>query len=373
MEHTINPAIIEMFGPPPPGVDISEKREAAVVSVAIIGTFCAALAIGLRMWVRRTQRVAIMLDDYLIAVSLIFVIGTLIVTMMGVKAGAGRRIWSLDPSDVASVFRLLFAYTFIYAACVSLTRLSILYFYYRIFERGSPWFRLSLYIASFSTVAYVITAYVGAVFLCRPIPFFWTQYDGGKGRCINTFAFYFYMTVVNTVLDICVLLIPIREISLLQMSREKKISLCAVMGLGGIVCIVSVVKIWAFFQFSVVVDVVFAQADTFLLSSAEPAFGIVSACLPILRPLYLKAKDKLSRRGSQDSEAALCAEPKPPHVRKPSSIHFGDTTWNSTMQSTLVPDENAPASKAKGSASLHERPQSEILVETKITQSSNDS
>ncbi|KAJ2986755.1 hypothetical protein NUW58_g4878 [Xylaria curta] len=299
----VDPAIKAIFGDAPPGINLLAKQETAIIAVALVSTAFATIALLLRIWARNFQRFGMMADDYLMVVALIFTYGTLVITILGAKAGAGRHVWSLAPQQVADVFRLLYSYTFIYAGSVSFTKLSILLFYRRLFERGSTWFHIRLAFAAFFCIGYLLSIWAVAGALCQPVEFFWTKFLGATGKCLDINSSFLSLTVLNLVADLLVLLVPIPEILALQMSTKKKIGVCGVMLLGGLVCVVSAVRIWAFYRFTVEVDLTWVQADVFLLSSVEPAFGIVSACLPSLRPLYRRARAKITGKDLHSSSA----------------------------------------------------------------------
>ncbi|KAI0206715.1 hypothetical protein F4808DRAFT_405021 [Astrocystis sublimbata] len=364
----VDPAIIAGFGPPPAGINLEESQETAIIAVALVSTAFATLALVLRVWARNFQRFGMMADDYLMVVALVFTYGTLAITILGAKAGAGTHVWAHHPQDVADIFRLLYAYTFIYAGSVSFTKLSILLFYRRLFERGSTWFHIRLGFAAFFSAGYLISIWSVAAALCQPTEFFWTQFIGAKGWCVDINASFLSLTVLNLVADLLVLIVPIPEILGLQMNRKKKIGVCAVMGLGGLVCVVSAVRIWAFYKFTVEADVTWVQADVFLLSSVEPSFGIVSACLPSLRPLYRRARNKVTGKsidGSTTGTGTWYAKSKASRIGN-SYVRFGDENSRSE------PDEIALTSIGRGANTTKPIPQNSILVRSEISQSTSN-
>ncbi|KAF2965681.1 hypothetical protein GQX73_g7894 [Xylaria multiplex] len=362
----VDPIIVAAFGPPPEGINLLAKQETAIIVVALVSTAFATVALGLRIWARNFQRFGMMADDYLMIVALIFTYGTLVITILGAKAGAGRHLWALHPQDVADIFRLLYSYTFIYAGSVSFTKLSILLFYRRLFERGSTWFHIRLGFAAFFTTGYLLSIWAVAAALCQPTEFFWTQFLGATGKCLNINASFLSLTVLNLVADLLVLVVPIPEILALQMGTKKKIGVCAVMLLGGLVCVVSAVRIWAFYRFTVETDITWVQADVFLLSSVEPAFGIVSACLPSLRPLYRRARAKITGKESHSTTTGTWyANSKASRIGN-SYVRFGDDSSRSAER-----DDIALTSIGKGPNSNKPIPQNIILVRSEITQSSN--
>ncbi|KAI8625679.1 hypothetical protein F5Y19DRAFT_240979 [Xylariaceae sp. FL1651] len=362
----IDPVILAAFGPPPPGIDLEAKQETAIIVVALVSTAFATLALILRIWARNFQRFGMMADDYVMIVALIFTYGTLVITILGAKAGAGTHIWALHPSDVANIFRLLYSYTYIYAGSVSFTKISILLFYRRLFERGTKWFHIRLAFAAFFSVGYLLSIWSVAAGLCRPTEFFWTQFTGGTGKCLDINASFLSLTVLNLVADLLVLIVPIPEILALQMTTKKKVAVCGVMLLGGLVCVVSAVRIWAFYEFTIAIDITWIQANVFLLSSVEPAFGIVSACLPSLRPLYRRARAKITGKDSHGSSSATWyANSKASRIGN-SYVRFGDDTSRSAER-----DDIALTSISKGPGSNNTIPQNIILVRSEITQSTN--
>jgi hypothetical protein len=77
-------------------------------------------------------------------------------------------------------------------------------------------------------------AFVTATALqCIPIRIAWEKWDGEHhGRCINLNADGWCSAAVNIILDLIVIVIPIRELSTLAMSRRRKFGVM-LMFLGG--------------------------------------------------------------------------------------------------------------------------------------------
>lgn len=69
---------------------------------------------------------------------------------------------------------------------------------------------------------------------CRPLSFYWNQFVGEEGKCIDINTFYLALAIINMVNDVIVLLIPIPQILKLQMSGRKKAAVCSIMLLGSL-------------------------------------------------------------------------------------------------------------------------------------------
>jgi len=75
------------------------------------------------------------------------------------------------------------------------------------------------------------------VFQCRPSAYFWTQYTGGKGTCIDaqilvdaTYGF----TAISCAGDWILALLPVFLVWNLQMNARVKVSVALILGLGAV-------------------------------------------------------------------------------------------------------------------------------------------
>lgn len=89
-----------------------------------------------------------------------------------------------------SQWQILWACEFLYGTVIPLTKLSIIFFYYRLFP--VPLFRRLLHLVLFLVIDWWIAIVVVAIVQCRPYSYFWTQYvdPTSTGRCINIPSFF---------------------------------------------------------------------------------------------------------------------------------------------------------------------------------------
>lgn len=72
-------------------------------------------------------------------------------------------------------------------------------------------------------------------FECTPVSFFWTQWrDPLAGRCININAGGWAAAAINIVLDIAILTMPVPVIMKLQISRQQKLQVLSMFGVGSL-------------------------------------------------------------------------------------------------------------------------------------------
>lgn len=131
---------------------------------------------------------------------------------------------------------MTFIHAFIFAAAVTLTKISVLLLYARIFGLSHGNFRTNLWATGAVTVAYPLTVMVGLLVSCQPLSFYWTRFAGDDdGRCIlDTELFFVVLAIVNLVINVWILVIPIPQILKLQMSARNKAAVCGLMLLGGL-------------------------------------------------------------------------------------------------------------------------------------------
>nr|XP_036586768.1 pth11-like integral membrane protein [Colletotrichum truncatum]KAF6797325.1 pth11-like integral membrane protein [Colletotrichum truncatum] len=299
-----NGDIVEVFGPPPDGLDIFESSVAQNNAAVIILAVLASAAVGLRILARCLQGSSLKADDWTIIISLLLVGATVALSIAGGIYGAGNHIWSFTLPGVTQIFKILYAYTFVYGTACAAIKISILLFYQRIFVSRAASFKLSILFGYFLSISYPIIIWGTMGTACKPLSFYWNQFIGTKGKCIDLNTFYLALGIINMLNDVIILLIPIPQILKLQMSGRKKFAVCTIMLLGSFVCVASVVRIWFLHKLSIAIDITFAMGNVFIWSALEPSVAIVSACLPHLAPLSHLVRRKISSKNRSNGHSA---------------------------------------------------------------------
>ncbi|KAF9638831.1 pth11-like integral membrane protein [Lasiodiplodia theobromae] len=389
----MDPLILVAFGDPPDNVDLAESRTRADNAAVIILILIASIAVALRLMARKFQHVGLKADDYIILASLIFVYATAGLSIAGGHYGAGKHIWTVEMSSLVLIIQILYGYTFVYAATVSSIKISILFFYHRVFTSNDLAFKISLLVGGFLSSAYPIIIWVTMGNCCSPITYYWNQFHGAEGHCIDVNTFYLALGIINMVNDVIILTIPIPQILKLQMSTRKKAAVCGIMLLGSFVCIASIVRIYYLAVFIKTVDVTWLMGPVFIWSSVEPSIGILSACLPNLRPLFRSLRERMSsaeRSHSSDRTGQRSGSSDTPwrsggHAGQRGSSYggsrFGFGSGDGALKLVEEEDEIHLTNRAMGGSRLqkHESTASEdqeslpghvIIVESSIEQSS---
>lgn len=146
-------------------------------------------------------------------------------------AMAGRSGEKGGWQALCSPFQILYAYLMIYATSVSLTNISILLFYRRIFR-----FDVTFYL-----VAFIISVYWAIIIVvinvgCRPLSYLWNRFvdPAAVGECINMQGFFLSNGAWALVVDTLLVLIPIPTVMRLQMPLSERLAVIAILMLGGL-------------------------------------------------------------------------------------------------------------------------------------------
>jgi hypothetical protein len=94
-------------------------------------------------------------------------------------------------------------------------------------------FRLATYITIGLNVGYMIAFVLISVFQCRPLPGAWHRWDNeDEYKCNAINAQGWAAAVINMVLDIIVMILPLRPLYHLNLSMKRKAYVMCMFGLG---------------------------------------------------------------------------------------------------------------------------------------------
>ncbi|KAL2854877.1 hypothetical protein BJY01DRAFT_243527 [Aspergillus pseudoustus] len=252
----------------------------------IVTVIPATIAVVLRFVSRHFARAGFWWDDWTIAASLVVNWGMGITRWIQVlEYHFGRHRQDVSVNDIVGYQKSFVAIQLIYFTNAVLTKSSLLLLYQRIFGIVRP-FRIALGISWFLIIGYFIACVIASIAGCLPVSYIWTRFEDppGTGSCFDEVAFFRWNGIANMLLDILMLILPLPMVWRMKMSKRRRFLLTGIFGMGGFVCIVSLLRIVSFSR-SNRSDPTFTQIDSSTWSSVEQGVGIVCACLPTLRPL----------------------------------------------------------------------------------------
>ncbi|RPB00493.1 hypothetical protein L873DRAFT_1680359 [Choiromyces venosus 120613-1] len=287
------------------------------ITVAVV-----AIRIYSRGWLSRTFGT----DDVLMVIATAFAIAFTVITSVHLNYGWGISIYSpeQDPAWLGPSRKVLWSSQLCFVICTTLSKISILTFYLRIFDTTNRKFRNLVYLG-LSLVSSIGVAFILVViFQCRPVQAYW---DPSLGRnCLRTTTPYLVNWALNTFTDFYVFLLPIKSVWDLQLPRRQKIGLLIVFAGGLVVCITGAVRIACIVAvFALQSDYTWIGTDLWIVTAAELDLGIICASVPALkaflarffprllhRPIISKSVQSISSRSYPMNSMAVGST----HVRK---------------------------------------------------------
>ncbi|KAK4129062.1 hypothetical protein N657DRAFT_668154 [Parathielavia appendiculata] len=260
--------------------DLTEDSRAYVRNVSIAFTVFAGVFVLLRFVARWRQAAHIATDDWLIVASLAILIGNMVMNLELVKIGLGLHSGALTLPQLQKLNETLVGAEIIYVTGVNLYKLSLLFFYFRVFPVRSV--RLGGYICGGISTAWCIACILAATWQCTPREKLWQPWL--EGTCINLFLTQLCISVPSILCDIAILCLPMPHVLRLKTNLWQRVLLMFIFLLGSYVVFTSIYRFRVFLTYTTD-DVPWSLADGCAWNIIEISSGIVSACLPCLGPL----------------------------------------------------------------------------------------
>lgn len=319
----------------------------SAVTIAITGL--ATVFVAARFYTRIWLVKSIKQDDWWILAAWVLAVGFSASICVAVKFGLGKHKADIADSSFGTLREAEYAFSILYNPALMLTKTSIVVFYLSVMSKDvDPVFKWCnwLTLALVNLAGAALTLY--NIFQCRPVAAGYQYPTPADGKCTDIVTLYLSSAPVNIITDIAILFLPMPILTGMRLPRKQKIILVVTFSFGAFVAVVDVIRI-AYLQsaalnrFKLVKGVsgtntrVVEQNDfswyaslSFMWSAVEVCIGIICACVPSLKPLFLRflpsfirdAGDDLMASDSIDSEAA----DKPPAVNNTSQTEVSMVT-----------------------------------------------
>ncbi|CAD6591541.1 MAG: hypothetical protein ASARMPREDX12_005215 [Alectoria sarmentosa] len=263
----------------------------------LVLSILAILAVALRFWARKIQKIALEPNDYLIVAGLIFALAEITMYIY-----ASFSFWIKARERLG--YELSFISPILWAIAVTSIRSSIILLYVRIFSTRS--FRIVCYAVLTLNAEFSVAAILAECLICSPIA---CRFDytiecrsSGDQTVLDLFT-----AVFNMFLDITVVVLPIPILWGLQTAVSRKLMLTGIFGLGTAVCAITAYRV----QVTATIDLLHEGDDDqsisaygiiSLLTCLEAILGVITACLPVLNPVFNKARSSLKKLYSWKNE-----------------------------------------------------------------------
>lgn len=268
-------------------------------ALALVLSLLTIVVTALRFYARRMKQAALSWDDYMILPALLLTIGTAVCMLVGTSIGnlgqhTGIREDGIPVFDHRlEVFeQIVFATQLTTTLTFGFTKLSVLLFYKRIFKgtfvKPSVWTMIGV------VVVWTLGFFFANLFQCWPLWIDWTKFGFTYQNCINTNAMYLAQAWSDVLTDLIILTLPLPCIWVMQLPARHKAAVSGMFLLGGLTVGAGIAKLLVFNRVVQELDVGFmdiSYMNTPLVywPMVESSMGVVGACLPLLRPLFVGA------------------------------------------------------------------------------------
>ncbi|PVH99899.1 hypothetical protein DM02DRAFT_414617 [Periconia macrospinosa] len=254
-----------------------------VNTVVLVFTLISGMVVALRLFTRGLMLRNLGIEDVFMTLAMVLVVGFAVTVAIQIMNGMGLHVYEVPEKEFIISQKAFWGSIWIYNLSLTLTKLSILTQYLRIFP--SPRFQLNCNIAIAVVSLWGTWTLFGNMFMCTPVPFFWDK-SIPDGRCLNQAAVWFTNASVNIVQDIIILAMPIAMLRSLDIPSRQKKALIIVFAFGAIVCVVSIIRLQTLVAIANSKDPTYDNLAAAMLSAIEANMGIICACLPSMRPLF---------------------------------------------------------------------------------------
>ena len=235
-----------------------------IINTSIAIFVLTVVAVGLRFLARRIVRQPFLMDDWLILAALPFGLLLPILNIIGTthsapsshlmankisatqKGNFGRHFLTSTPEEIDYFFKVLMPYMICWTLSVAIAKLSVLFFYRRIFSTSKT--KIPAYVLGALIILWEVAAVSNScsgsqaklmrgkipmiVFSCVPADKFWNRLR--PGHCQDLTNQVLGTAVPNVVLDLALLIFPIPLILGLQLPRPQKIAIGCIFMVGGL-------------------------------------------------------------------------------------------------------------------------------------------
>ncbi|KAI1460731.1 hypothetical protein F4805DRAFT_373839 [Annulohypoxylon moriforme] len=267
--------------------DNGPRLEAAVLALLPL----TAITLALRCYVRIRMLKFFKAEDWLAVATMICFIIYCTLVMISISHGAGKTMSEVPLENYPTILKMRYAGEIVYIMTSLLIKFTVGIFLLRICSLA--WQRTVIWIVLFVCLVYSIFFTFMAIFQCRPVQYYWSQYTTKmEGTCFSDELIRgtsYAAAVINCVSDWILGLLPIALIGKLELSKRSKIMVSCTLALGSIASIATIIRIPYIWQLSTANDdVLHVFTVVSIWSTVENGLGLIASSLATLRPLYRK-------------------------------------------------------------------------------------
>ncbi|KAI1050709.1 hypothetical protein LB507_009298 [Fusarium sp. FIESC RH6] len=273
-----------------------ENRQPSLWVAEWLPFVIATVFIGLRLMSRKITRVGLWWDDYAAIACYFCAIIWAVQTPIWILNGLGKHAIDIDRDIIKTnsiMMHQLYAIEQTYTFVVYLAKVSLLFFYWRMFRITN--IKIAVYsLLTLSTLWLIARLIVGTI-QCLPVEAFWQLEMRPTANCLVETPKYVFGSIISHILiDVLAIILPVVQIKRLQLPLIQKFAVLLMFLFGTLVCVIGLVVAIAGANIAPdSVDLSWDLANTVLWGTVEINMLTVSTCLPTIRPACLSIGSRL--------------------------------------------------------------------------------
>lgn len=211
------------------------------------------------------------------------------------QLGFGVDVWLVEPEVFSYALKLFYIDESFYLTVLVLTKISILFFYLRIFPQKK--FRWTCYgVMAWVGVSRVIFVFM-QIFQCIPIEFVWQGWLGtfGSHRCLNVHALTYTAAAFSITQDLVILLImPLPLLWNLNTGLRQRIDIGIMFSLGFFILLTSCIRLAFIVKFANTYNPSRDYVGPLIWSGLECGISMIVTSLPGIRTMLTRRRSALA-------------------------------------------------------------------------------
>ncbi|RDA94461.1 hypothetical protein CP533_2230 [Ophiocordyceps camponoti-saundersi (nom. inval.)] len=279
-----------------PNVDVKQTHGPGLVAVCAVFLPLTWIAVGLRTYARGYMTRNFQIDDWFMLVAQATFTLTCCFVLAGVGRGLGKHNAALSIPDLVAALmpsQWQSIATTIYILNMMFVKLSIGIFLLRL---SNVWavYKWILWISLTIVTLWSIGLFIWDIFQCIPVQKQW-DFRIERGECASPKGIVdsvIALTVLTVSSDWLYALLPIPMVWNVKMTRQAKVTVIVILGLGIFASIATLVRLRFLDGLKQMDDLSYTASDTLIWSIIEPGVAIFASSMATIRPLLRFCKIK---------------------------------------------------------------------------------
>ncbi|KAF2647652.1 hypothetical protein K491DRAFT_614247 [Lophiostoma macrostomum CBS 122681] len=257
--------------------------------------------------------------------------------------------WDVRVKDMSRLLYIFYICSNAYSDAIGFMKAAILLSWSKIFNplRISNAFSWACQVVLGLNVLYYVISAIVINIECTPHAKIWDK-TILEGRCIDTNALYLSGTIVNLISDVVILILPQKVIWRLHTSKQKKLGVSVIFGIGIFCIIIACFRIESTVALAHEADVVYKLASLSFWGATEMLLVLLVFCVPAFPKAFRHERNTGSKpsatskfQGDVNGKSGSSSWPRS-NISNKSSNTYTHRDEHSLEQLMLTPPSHAP-------------------------------